>query len=279
MNNQVVTTQWLANNLDKEHLVILDASPVKTVSGKSSQVTGLHIPKSKIFDLKNKFTNQDSQFPNTIPSASQFENECRALGINSNSEIVVYDNLGIYTSPRVWWLFKTMGHHNVKVLDGGLPDWINSGMETVKKTDLNSDYQPGDFKSVLQAENIVLYKDVMDNITSCNFKIIDARSEGRFNGIDPEPRAHLQSGSIPYSANIPYTTLLDNGKFKSQEKLERIFSSQVKNDEKLVFSCGSGLTACIVLLASHIAFDNSMLLYDGSWTEYAELNNLTTTNA
>jgi thiosulfate/3-mercaptopyruvate sulfurtransferase len=169
-----------------------------------------------------------------------------------------------------------MGHDNIKVLDGGLPDWIEAGMDTVKTSELKVDYPIGYFKSDLQADNIIFYEDVMDNNTTRAFKIVDARSEGRFNGVDPEPRAHLQSGCIPNSINIPYTAVLANGKFKSKEELQVIFDNQLNTNETIVYSCGSGLTACIVLLASHLAFNDSMKLYDGSWTEYAERNNLTT---
>ena len=116
----------------------------------------------------------------------------------------------------------------------------------------------------------------MENIQSKKFLLVDARSKGRFDGTAPEPRKYLQSGNIPGSVNIPYATLLEDGKFKSEEALNHIFNEQIKDQSELVFSCGSGMTACIVMLASELAFRKSRYLYDGSWTEYAELGNLKT---
>lgn len=274
MFEEIVSVEWLKDNLTKDNLVILDSSPKSTVSGKTASIQDSFIPNARIFDIKNNFSDKNAKFPNTIPSESQFEEECQLLGINTNSEIVVYDNLGIYTSPRVWWLFKTMGHSNVKVLNGGLVEWLNKGYDTVRKSDLNQDYKTGDFKSNYNKEYIVNFNEVNENINSKEFTLIDARSKGRFDGSAPEPRKHLKSGNVPGSINIPFGTLLENGKFKSKEELEEIFKEQIKDQSKLVFSCGSGLTACIVILASEIAFRKSRYLYDGSWTEYAELNNL-----
>lgn len=274
MNNEVVSAKWLKNNFTRDDIVILDASPHKTIKGNVSPYSKLCIPNSRIFDIKENFIDKQSKFPNTIPPALQFEKACQTLGINSNSEIVVYDNLGIYTSPRVWWLFKIMGHEHVKVLDGGLVEWIKQGYETINKKSLGQDYTIGNFKSNFQAEYLIKYEDVIDNLDSKKFLIVDARSKGRFGGTEPEPRKHLKSGSITDSINIPYAELLENGKFKSKKELSEIFNSQINNQRKLVFSCGSGMTACIVILASEIAFRKSNYLYDGSWTEYAEMKNL-----
>ena len=275
IHKEVVSVEWLRNNLSNKNLIILDASPKKTVSGKVSTVEDLGIPNARIFDIKGKFSNQESAFPNTVPSAFQFEQACQELGINNDSKIVVYDNLGIYTSPRVWWLFKTMGHEDICVLNGGLPEWVKAGIETVKKSDLVQIFSKGNFKSKIKEAVIIEYRTVVENINSKNFQIIDARSKGRFNGTADEPRKHLKSGNIPHSINIPFQSLLENGKFKSIEELEKIFAQNASKKDRLVFSCGSGITACIVMLASEIAFKRSRYLYDGSWTEYAELQKLT----
>lgn len=274
MNNEIVSAEWLKNNFTRDEIVILDSSPHTTINGNVSPYSKLCIPNSRVFEIKENFIDKQSKFPNTIPSALQFEQACQTLGINANSEIVVYDNLGIYTSPRVWWLFKVMGHKNIKVLDGGLVEWINQGYETINKENLGQDYTVGNFKSDFQAEYLINYEDVVDNLESKKFLIVDARSKGRFDGTEPEPRKYLKSGSITNSVNIPYTKLLENGMFKSKKELSKIFNTQINNDSKLVFSCGSGMTACIVMLASEIAFRKSSYLYDGSWTEYAEMRNL-----
>ena len=274
MKKEIISVDWLKNNLTDRELVILDASPKSTISGDASLYVNACIPNSRAFNIKEKFTDKTSQFPNTIPSPEQFEKECQLLGINANSKIVVYDNLGIYTSPRVWWLFKVMGHEKVWVLDGGLPEWDRAGGEMVEKGNANEAYEKGNFKSDFQKKYLVKYNDIIDNIESKKFLVVDARSEGRFLGTDPEPRKHLKSGCIPNSVNIPYKTLLEDGKFKSKEELRNIFESRISEEQQLVFSCGSGLTACIVMLASEIAFGTNKYLYDGSWTEYAELSNL-----
>jgi len=275
MKKEIVSVEWLKNNLTKDNIILLDASPESTAGGKVSSFSGLHIPGSRIFDIKAHFTNTASKFPNTVPSAAQFEQACQALGINADSEIVVYDNFGIYTSPRVWWLFKVMGHENVRVLDGGLPEWINQGHETTQKPDLKQAYQPGNFKSQFHEKYLIRYEDVLENIEANKFLVVDARPEGRFAGTAPEPRKHLKSGNIPNSVNIPYKTLLENGKFKTEQEIREIFSEKIDKPTELVFSCGSGMTACILILASTMAFQKSKYLYDGSWTEYAELQNLT----
>lgn len=275
MKKELVSSEWLKHNSSNENLVILDASPKRTVSGKSSALNDLCIPQARLFNIKQDFTDKNSELPNTVPSASQFEQAAQALGINTNSEIVVYDNLGVYTSPRVWWLFKLMGHEHVCVLDGGLVDWVESGYETVPKADLKDDFIVGDFKSKLEEEYIVKYEEVLENMETKKLQIVDARSKGRFEGTEKDPRKHLQSGHIPNSINIPYKSLLENGKFKSKEELNKIFTENVTTPRDLAFSCGSGMTACIVMLASEIAFQKSRYLFDGSWTEYAEKQNLT----
>ncbi len=276
MKNNIVSVEWLKNNLTKDSLVILDSSPESTATGKISLLKGSYIPNARIFNIKEHFTDTTSQFPNTIPSAAQFEKACQALGINADSEIVVYDNFGIYTSARVWWLFKVMGHDNVRVLDGGLPEWVTQGYESIQKSDLIQDYDTGNFKSNFEAKYLIKYDDIINNIETKKFLIVDARPAGRFAGTAPEPRKYLQSGNIPNSINIPYKSLLENGKFKSEQELNKIFNEQTDGQTELVFSCGSGMTACIVMLASEMAFKNSKYLYDGSWTEYAELQNLRT---
>lgn len=274
MNEEIVSVDWLKQNLKNSKLLLLDASPTKTVNGTTSNYHNLCIPNSSVFNIKDNFTDKQSKFPNTIPSAEQFEKACQSLGINANSEIVVYDNLGIYTSPRVWWLFKVMGHQKISVLNGGLPEWIRKGGETIEKAKINKKYEAGNFKSNFQETFLIAYEDIIENIDTKKFLIVDARSEGRFNGTAAEPRKHLKSGSIPNSINIPYKSVLENGKFKSTKEISRIFKTQIPNEQKLVFSCGSGITACIIMLASKIAFTSSNYLYDGSWAEFAELRNL-----
>ena len=268
----IVSVKWLKRNLNNENLILLDSSLNKTADGTASTFKDLTIPTARYFDLKANFSNKKSPYPNTIPSQKQFEVECRKLGINRSSVIIVFDNLGIYSSPRVWWMFKIMGHDNVAVLNGGLKEWIKNKLPTKKQT--IETYTYGDFKAFLQKDFIVDYASVKRNIKQASFTIIDARSKGRFQGTENEPRKELKSGHIKGSINIPYNEVLFDSKYKSKKELNTLFEDKCNKADMLVFSCGSGLTACIVLLASTIAFKKSNYLYDGSWTEWAEKNNL-----
>lgn len=270
--NTIVSVEWLHQNLDNPNLVILDAHMETGANGKKFEKPDKTIPNARRFDLKNIFLDKTSPFPNTIPKAQEFELGCRKLGINRNSEIVVFDHHGIYSSPRVWWLFNSMGHSQIAVLDGGLPNWINRGFQTEKKhLEL---FEFGNFKVNFDRTLLVDYKQVVDNINHQEFLIVDARSEDRFRGTGKEPRKHLKSGKIQNSVNIPYQEVLQNGKYKPKNELNKLFQERCYGEKKLVFSCGSGLTACIVMLASQIGYANSPIVYDGSWTEWAELNNL-----
>lgn len=210
----IVSVNWLRQNLETPNLIILDASLPSTAEGKSAKTGVDTIPGARFFNLKNQFSDLEAPFPNTLPSATQFEEGCRALGINHDSMIVVFDNMGIYSSPRVWWMFKTMGHSNVFVLDGGLPEWMKAGFE-VETPKTTTSYAHGSFKAIYQPENRKSYQEVLENIDQQAFLVIDARSNGRFEGTAPDPRKHLKSGHIPGSVNLPYGEVLDQGKFKS----------------------------------------------------------------
>jgi len=265
MTEPIVSSFWLYNNLEDPDLIVLDVSP-KT---DKADYENFGIKRARKFDLQNEFSNTSSELPNTLPSPEQFENSCRKLGINNSSKIVVYDNLGIYFSPRVWWMFKAMGHQNIALLNGGLPDWISQGYETVQRKENN--IIPGNFEAKFQFEMVKDYDFVSSNVTLKESVLIDARSAGRFKGIAPEPRAGLPSGHIPGSINLPYTEVLENGKFKSREDLSGIFNKLMINEKPLVFSCGSGVTACIILMASALVLKNDKSVYDGSWTEWAQI--------
>ncbi|WP_299224418.1 sulfurtransferase [uncultured Psychroserpens sp.] len=272
---ELVSIEWLKKNLNKKDLILLDSSLTKTADGKNSEFKDITIPSARYFDLTANFSDKNSHLPNTIPSKEQFELECRKLGISQSSEIVIFDNLGIYSSPRAWWMFKAMGHDKVSVLDGGLKTWIKRGLPTEKRT--KSSYEFGTFEASLNEDYIVNYSTIRKNIEKRTFTLIDARSEDRFNGIIEEPRKELKSGHIKESINIPYKEVLTDGKYKSKEELKKLFSDKCNIEDDFVFSCGSGLTACIVLLACEIAIKKSRYVYDGSWTEWAEKNNLKNT--
>jgi len=269
MYKPLITSLWLLENLNHPDIIILDASQKAITSSKVNPNDNLGIKGARYFDLKNKFSDKGADLPNTFPNAAQFESECQKLGINESSLIVVYDNQGIYSSPRVWWMLKSMGHKNVAVLNGGLPDWIEADYPTEKiKPEV---YPLGNFKAELQPNAVKDYNFIKANIQTQQSLVIDARSEGRFKGTTPEPRKELRSGSIPNSINIPFGDVLENGKYKSKEELRKIFNPLISTNKEIVYSCGSGLTACILLLASELIFPNTTSIYDGSWTEWAQL--------
>jgi thiosulfate/3-mercaptopyruvate sulfurtransferase len=261
MANPIVTASWLQGHLNDSNLVILEA---RLDQNQSDQNQSLQIKGARLFDIKNNFSDTSNPLPNTFPSAEQFTAECQKLGINKNSLIVVYDSLGIYSSPRAWWMFKTMGHSEVYVLDGGLPEWVKEGFP-VETPQSNTIFPKGDFVANFQPNFIKSKVQILENILSQKEVLIDARSSDRFYAIQEEPRSGMRSGHIPGSINVPYTELLRDGKYKAPEGLKEILNL---GDKPLVFTCGSGITACIVLLASELISDNPKAVYDGSWTEW-----------
>lgn len=263
MTNPIVSAQWLHEHLNDSNLIILEARLEQNQANLANENPGLQIKGARLFDIKNNFSDTSNPLPNTFPSEEKFTAEAQKLGINSNSTIVVYDTLGIYSSPRAWWLFKSMGHSNVFVLDGGLPEWIKEGFSTEKQND--AAYAKGNFVAKFQPELIKSKEQILENISTKKAVLIDARSSDRFHAIHEEPRAGMRSGHIPGSINVPFTELQQNGKFKSTAELKKILKL---NDQPLYFTCGSGITACIVLLACELISDNPKAVYDGSWTEW-----------
>ncbi len=270
----LVSIDWLSRHLDASNLIILDASITKVSDAKIDAVNTVksQIKNARFFDLKKKFSDLTSEYPNTMPSPKIFSDAARQLGINSDSAIVVYDELGIYSSPRVWWMFKAMGHTNIAVLNGGLPEWKKKGMPVEKNKIFKG--ERGDFTTGFNPDLMRDYKDVLNSIKIENTLVIDARSENRFNGTEPEPRVGLRSGHIPNSTNLPYTELIKNGKMIAKEKLLENFSKFDAIRDRLVFTCGSGITACILALGAEIAGLQNNAVYDGSWTEWGSITEL-----
>ncbi len=268
ISSPLISIDWLSQNIDAPNLVILDATIKKvTTNDTSSEITEKQqIKNTRFLDIKNTFSDLSSEFPNTMLSPEKFTEAARQLGICNDSIIVVYDELGIYSSPRVWWMFKAMGHHNIAVLDGGLPEWKKAGLSLEKITEYIG--EKSDFIANYNANYMNNYHDVSDAINDDTISILDARSENRFNGLEDEPRKGLRSGHIPNSINLPYSKLIENGKMKSKNELKTIFTELVKEENKIIFSCGSGITACILALGAEIAGLNNLSVYDGSWTEW-----------
>lgn len=269
VNKPLVSVKWLEQHLDASNLVILDASIPKVTGDGSNDTNNVQIPNARFFDLKNKFSDSRAPFPTTFPTQEQFQREAQNLGINKYSAIVIYDDKGIYSSPRAWWLFRAFGHNNVAVLDGGLPAWITSHNKVEPKQQTPA--KTGDFTAKLQLHLMKFFNDVKKESVDAKHVIIDARSRGRFIGTEPEPRKGLRSGTIPNSRNLPFDELLDNGKFKTEAELLNIFSSVANTSDNITFSCGSGITACVLALGAELAGYKNLSVYDGSWTEWGTL--------
>ncbi len=266
LNSSLVSVEWLNEHIDASNLIVLDATINKVIDTSS-----IRIPEARFFDIKRKFSNVSAAFPSTLPSEKQFQSEARALGINKDSSIVVYDDKGIYSSARAWWLFKVFGFKNVAVLDGGLPEWQNANFKVENYT--NDAHSQGNFEAELHSNLMTDFKGVNTYNQDSKTLIIDARSEDRFKCLIDEPKAGLRRGTIPNSKNLPYTTLLNGYNLKSEVELSTIFNNLVGDYTNVVFSCGSGITACILALGATLCNYNNLIVYDGSWTEYGTLTN------
>jgi thiosulfate/3-mercaptopyruvate sulfurtransferase len=274
MTEPIVNVEWLEANLKDPNLIILDASFKENQSNIKTDLENIQIKGARFFDIKNTFSDTNNPLPNTVQSPEQFEFEAKKLGINKNSIVVIYDNLGIYSSPRAWWLLKVMGHQNVAVLDGGLPEWISQKYPVESIPEI-SNYSIGNFEAKFDPELVKSKEQILENIQTKESVLIDARAENRFKGIGSEPRPGLRSGHIPGSINMPYTQLLRNGKFLPKEELVKILKT---DGRPLIFTCGSGVTACIDLIAYELIGKNPKSVYDGSWTEWGQLENLPVEN-
>lgn len=270
--NVIVTCQWLKEHLHDEHLVVLNATiPKVTAKKELSQKEEQVIPDALFFDIKETFSDAEAKFPNTMISASTFETEVQKLGINQNSCVVVYDDHGIYSAPRAWWMFKVMGFENIAVLNGGLPEWKSLGYQTTMAS--KRKVEKGNFKSN-RKRGFVDATYVLDTIENQQHQILDARSAARFSGTAPEPRKGVRSGHIPSAKSLPYSSLLDGNTLKSKEELQTLYH-QVNSDEKpMIFSCGTGITACVLALGAELSGYKNSLVYDGSWTEWGSLLDL-----
>ena len=266
-NGTVIDCRQLNSMLGQENLVVLFTSMKNPVKGKEDKPSAGYIPGARFFDFENEICDPHSGLPHTMPDNALFARKVADLGINNDSFIVVYDNTGIYCSARVWWMFKAMGHKNIVVLDGGFPAWLTHGFEVTQElqesipTSFITHDEPGLFSHA---------SDVLDAINDKHICIFDARSAQRFYGQVAEPREGLRSGHIPHSKNLYYADVLDHQQnLKSEKQLKILFNNLAGiDDKKLIFSCGSGVTACILALAATRCGFKNLSVYDGSWSEW-----------
>ncbi|WP_127346885.1 sulfurtransferase [Pseudidiomarina mangrovi] len=265
----VVSTTWLAENLRRPELVLLDCSMRKVVGKEPLVYERLAvIPGAQQLDLEQQLLDISAALPNAFPSAAQVSAVMQALGVDANSLIVLYDNQGIYSAPRAWVILKAMGHKQVAVLDGGLPQWLNEQRAT--ESNYAQASSAGNFMAQFEPSWLVNKQQVEAALQQAQVGIVDARSADRFHGHKPEPRADMRSGHIPGSCNLPFGELMQGFCFMPPEQLAAAFSTLgLSNKQQLLFTCGSGITACILLLAAeHAGLTPSKQLYDGSWAEW-----------
>lgn len=264
----LVSTDWLAAHLKDPDLRILDASLYMPDSPRDARAEyeAAHIPGARFFDIDDISDGRSDQ-PHMAPPVEKFMSRMRAMGVGDGHQVVVYDGAGLFSAPRVWWLFKLMGHKDVAVLDGGLPKWVAEGRETedmapmVKDRHMTVRFQNQLVRDVTQVSHA-------SKLGST--QIVDARAAARFRGEAPEPREGLRAGHIPGSRNVPFGTLLnDDQTMKSPADTTAIFEAAgIDMSKPIITSCGSGITAAILGLALERAGHDSWSLYDGSWAEW-----------
>ena len=269
----LVTSDWLENNLNDVkiidcswHMPGIDRNP-------EDEYSENHIPGAIFFDL-DKNSDQDTDLPHMLPSKEKWEEIVSAMGISNTDRIVIYDNSDVLSSCRGWYNFIYFGHDKqlVSVLDGGLKKWLieNRKVTSVKTILKNSTYRATENKNLVKS-----IQEINENIEQKNFTVIDARSKERFDGSVPDPRKNVRSGSIPNSVCIPFKEIINtsNNTFKNVNEISEKFREIIDlNDDKRVFSCGSGITACVLGLAYSLVNNTySPTVYDGSWAEYGRL--------
>ena len=265
----LVETDWLAAHLNAPDLVVLDASLHIPVTGRNpkAEFRQVHIPGALYFDMDD-ISDEKNPLPHMLPSATKFASRVKKLGIGDGMRVVVYDVEGLYSAGRAWWMFRTMGHDDVAVLNGGLKKWRAEGRpledgEPRRRTERH-------FTPRLHADMVANAADVKALIDSKTAQIVDARAAGRFEGRDPDPRPGLRVGHIPGSQNVPFATLLNpDGTLKSPDELTAIFrKAGVDIQRPVVATCGSGVTAGVIAIALALLGRTDVAIYDGSWVEW-----------
>src|SRR5580658_5772503 len=236
----LVTTDWLAGEIGKPGLVIFDATkylPNEDKDGKA-EFLNAHIPGARYFDI-DEIADPDSDLPHMVPTPGRFAKLMGALGVGNASRIVFYDQKGLASAARGWWLMGLFGHDQAAVLDGGLPKWLREGRKV--ETGPAASPTPSAFLPEFRATRLRGVGDVMRNVAAQSELVLDARAAGRFTGATPEPRAGMRSGHIPGSENVPYTDLLNpDGTFRSVADVKSRFAKAgVDGSLPLVTSCGS----------------------------------------
>jgi len=269
----LVTTDWLASRLKSPDLVVVDGSfylPAHKRDAAAEYKAG-HIPGAVRFDI-DAISDHSSQLPHMLPSAFDFGQAVGELGISERNTIVVYDGLGLFSSPRVWWTFRLFGAEYVYILDGGLPKWKAE----------NRPLEPGEVKRprthfiTKTPEDIVASLARVERVLSeKTAQVVDARPADRFRGEAPEPRAGVRSGHIPGARNVPASALTEKGQLLPPDRLRAAFAAGGVDLEKpVITSCGSGVSAAVLWLALDAIGKPPVGLYDGSWSEWGGMKGM-----
>ena len=265
----IVSTEWLASNFEK--VKILDCSwHLPNVSRNSKKEFDKdHLENAIFFDLDDN-SEKESDLPHMMPTKKMWEEIVSSMGISNNDAIVIYDNSDLYSSCRCWFSFIYFGHNPnlVHVLDGGLKKWK---LENRPLSNETTSFKETKYEAKVRSDLVINFNQVEDNINKKKFCLIDARGENRFKGLVDEPRKNLKKGHVKGSKNLPFSKMInsENNTFKKKAELEKIFINHgINPNEKLAFSCGSGITACVLGLASTVINNKLPVIYDGSWAEY-----------
>ena len=265
----LVDVDWLRQHLGHPDLVVFDASWHMPARGRDGyeEWRQRHIPGARFFDFDGRIRDPEASLPHMMPSAEIFTRELQALGLCRHSRVVAYDSLGMYSSPRAWWMLRAMGCRHCALLDGGLPAWEEAGYPVTSESGAET-CAPGDFVASLDREFIADSEAVLAALDDTRACVIDARPAARFSGAAEEPRPGLRRGHMPGAHNLPFSEVFANGRLKSREELRAMFEPLLGGGRRAIFSCGSGVTACVIAFAAHYAGFDRLAVYDGSWCEW-----------
>ena len=267
----LVSTGWLAAHLAEPGLVVVDASWYLAAMQRDPRAEYLagHIPGAVFWDI-DALSDQHTPLPHMLPEAGILARQIGALGIGDRARVVVYDGSGVNLSaPRVWWTFRVMGHAAAAVLDGGLSRWKAEG----RVLEAGQAQRPAvRFSGRFRPELVKSLAEVGDAVRARDWQLLDARSRGRFEGSEPEPRPGLRGGHIPGAKSLPFTELVDaRGLLLPHDALrERYRAAGVDPARPTIVSCGSGVTACALALGLELLGATEYAVYDGSWSEWGK---------
>ena len=266
--DSLVTTQWLADEMGASDLRIVDASAFLPEHARDPlrEYEACHIPGAVFMDLA-ELVDSAAPVANTLPSAEKFASRMQGLGLGDGSRIVLYDDSPIKTSTRAWFMLTMFGAQNVALLDGGIAKWKAEGRPCAQGRE---NLRHRHFTVWSDERNLRTKADVIANLASHAEQVVDARGAGRFTGDVAETKPGLASGHIPGSRNVPYSCLFaPDGTWKKPDDLRRAFENAgIDLDRPIISSCGSGMTANVVIFALHLLGKDDAALYDGSWSEW-----------